>query len=131
MSIQESLCYAAQAGDEKEVRSLLEQGVDPDSRMPDGMTALAQSVYWSRNPRVVKLLIEAGAEVNATNGAGIPVISLAAERGNSEAVRLLVEAGADKNAADTEGSTPLMYATASSGLPESIQEEIVRLLQAD
>jgi ankyrin repeat protein len=55
---------------------------------------------------VMRILLEAGAEVDARDGdnAWTPLMT-AVEEGNIEAVRLLVEAGADVNLMDDEGDT--------------------------
>jgi ankyrin repeat protein len=73
---------------------------------------------------VVKLLIEAGADVNAQPKAlqgdfhrqravpeylG-PALIDASRGGHSEIIKLLIEAGADVNAKDLYGRTALMYA---------------------
>ncbi|KAG2487520.1 hypothetical protein HYH03_013801 [Edaphochlamys debaryana] len=59
------------------------------------------------HPRVVRLLLEAGADVKATTKDGDTALSLAATEGHAEVVRLLVEAGADVNAADQGATAPL------------------------
>lgn len=64
---------------------------------------------------VVKILVEAGADVNARDAHLIPPLFLA---NTAETARFLLEHGADVNARDDKGRTPLIY-HASSKRPES------------
>ena len=54
--------------------------------------------------QVVAMLLEAGADKDASMTHGATALSVAAERGQLEVVRLLLEAGADKDAAVTDGT---------------------------
>lgn len=61
----------------------------------------------------VKILIEKGASPDETNNSGVPLISLASSRSDSEGlemVKMLVEKGADINQADPRGKNALFYA---------------------
>lgn len=60
------------------------------------------------NTDLLKLLIGAGADVNAAAPSGKTALTEAV--GDAKCVRLLIDAGADVNAADAEGCTPLMLA---------------------
>ena len=55
-------------------------------------------------------LLAAGANVNATDGAGQTPLHIAALTGHSEAGRFLLGNGAEVNARDTKGRTPLAIA---------------------
>jgi uncharacterized protein len=67
---------------------------------------------------MVKLLIEAGADVNARDGQGWTPLNLAAHEGPGELVSALLEAGADPQIANDEGHTPLQTAE-REGRPEA------------
>ncbi len=122
------------------LKSLLAQGVDPNSRDPKGMPALMLAVR-RESPRVFDaLLAHAGIDVNARNAAGESALMLTAIAGDLEAsqrlidrgatvqhggwspihyaasgpstalVRLLLERGASVDALAPNGTTPLMLA---------------------
>lgn len=55
---------------------------------------------------MTELLIDRGANINATNGLGYTPLHLAARRGNLEMVKLLVKNGADSSIQDDDGHTP-------------------------
>jgi ankyrin repeat protein len=59
----------------------------------------------------VRLAIELGVDVNATNAEGDSALHVAARRGYDPVVKLLVESGASLNAVNTTGQTPLVAAT--------------------
>lgn len=58
-------------------------------------------------PRLVKAMLEHGADPNARDSAGHTPLHWAVQSAAAETVRLLVAAGADVNAKDNDGETPL------------------------
>ena len=56
---------------------------------------------------VTRLLIQAGADVNAMGSSGITILSTAASWCNVEEIKLLIDAGADVNLAGKNKKTPL------------------------
>jgi hypothetical protein len=60
---------------------------------------------------LVRCLVDAGADVNATDNNGWTVLMVASDDGHIDLVRFLVEAGADVNATDNNGWTALMVAS--------------------
>ena len=67
----------------------------------------------SNNVKLVRLLLEIGADINRANSAGETPLYVASEMSNVEMVRILLEKGADINKAESNGQTPLMIAVAS------------------
>src|SRR5262245_13894845 len=132
------------------MKALLDGGADHRITTDDGSTALMAAAgighrsYQPRRPRAgrspsaeaaVKVLVEAGADVNATNEADYSALHAAAFRGWNEVVQYLVEHGANINARDYRGRTPFRIA---EGTKQSFQfqdwpetAELLRRLGAD
>jgi ankyrin repeat protein len=77
--------------------------------VPGAMTPL---MYAAREGRIetVRLLLEAGADPNATDANGIRPLLLAISNNHIELARYLLDNGADVNAVDWYGRTPLWAA---------------------
>ena len=71
-----------------------------------------------------RLLIEAGADVNAANALGATPLWLAAINGSAPMVERLLESGGDPNVSLKMGETPLMTAARSGDL-----QTVERLLE--
>lgn len=136
------------------LKSLLAQGVDPNSRDPKGMPALMLAVR-RESPRVFEVLLaHPEIDVNARNAAGESALMLTAIAGDLEAsqrlidrgatvqhggwspihyaasgpstalVRLLLEQGASVDALAPNGTTPLMLAAQHA--PEATVELLLQ-----
>ena len=113
------LVEAAKSGDDEALRSLLGAHADVNQRQADGATAL----HWAAHRDDLKnavLLIEAGADVRASNELEVSPLWLACVNGSASMVRVLLGAGADPNAAPASGETPLMHA-ARSGSTDAVK----------
>ena len=85
----------------------------------DGTTPLHYAA--NGDAEATKLLLDVGAEVNATDKDGATPLHFAASAGDAEAVALLLEKGAEVNARDKRDSTPLHAAA-------PVSADAVRLL---
>ncbi|MEK7949667.1 ankyrin repeat domain-containing protein [Luteolibacter soli] len=108
---------------------LLEAGADPDATAaPSGETVLHQVITKAGSPqrtRIVKALIAAGADVNRQTVPGVATLCFArdirargetalhraAAYGDVDMITALIAAGADKSTRDTNGDSPLTWAS--------------------
>jgi ankyrin repeat protein len=110
------------------IRTLLAANADQRITTADGTTpfmaaaGLGRSTYTPRTPRgdrsqsaeeAVKVLLEAGADINQVNEADFTALHGAAMRGLNEVVQFLVEHGANINARDFRGRTAYRLAEGS------------------
>ena len=115
------------------IRALLEAGADQHLTTDDGTTpfmaaaGLGRSTYRPRQPRgvrspsaeaAVRILLEAGADIDAVNEADFSALHGAAFRGLDEVVTYLVEQGAAIDARDFKGRTAYRLA---EGAKQSFQ----------
>ena len=114
------LSVAAMHGHIKAVQLLLEHGAKTETRVEDGMTAIAcaaqANVAYSEQwkcAEIVKLLIEHGADMHVKDNSGKTLLALAAENGRLETVELLLSKGLDVNAKDKKGNSVLDLAKKS------------------
>jgi ankyrin len=115
---------AAESGDGEVMRLLLAYGADPYIPLNNNTTALMLASGWGRADgstfewseaqtlEVVKLCLQLGMNVNATNQEGIAALHGAAHRGSNSILQYLVDNdnGADLYAKDAEGRMPLNWA---------------------
>lgn len=123
LRIDPRLCDAASVGDRKLLKSLLAQGVSPESSDEDGTTAL-MAASFAGQPEAVRDLLAAGADPDAQDVSGMTALVNAVianaemELGEAhpifhEIIELLLDAGADRELEDEDGSTAVDYARTS------------------
>jgi ankyrin repeat protein len=99
--------------DEQALQALIDAGVDVNRPLPPevGLTLLAGAVRFGR-PDTVELLLKNGANPNlAAPGNGTTALHHAAALGDIPVARLLLNHGADIELRDSQGMTPLLFAT--------------------
>lgn len=101
------------------VALLLQHGADPNARVRDPALEWGTPVIMrATTVGVLRQLIQAGADVNATNRSGYP--ALAQFVGNAEWATALLERGANPNVVFAEQSRPL-HAAVYSLRPETVE----------
>ena len=115
------LADAAMQDDLDGVRSLLSQHADVNAAQGDGATPL----HWAAlkgDPEMVRLLLQAGANVNAGTRVGsLTPLYMAASNGNAPTVAVLLEAGADANAPSTANGTTALMKAAAAGSADTVK----------
>ncbi|XP_029448106.1 protein phosphatase 1 regulatory subunit 16A [Rhinatrema bivittatum] len=99
------LLEAAARHDTQEVHQLLQSGVSPSLYNEDGLTALHQCCIDDFED-VVKLLLEAGADVNACDSELWTPLHAAATCAHLRLVELLIKYGANLLAVNSDGNMP-------------------------
>ena len=106
---------AAMNGNADRVRVLLDQGADANEAQGDGMTAL----HWAAengDPAIADLLIQAGADLEATTRiGGYTPLLLASRNGSATVVESLLDAGSDAHATTATGGTTSLHFAAAIG----------------
>jgi len=107
------LIRAAFYGDAPKVEALLKAGEDVNAANRLGITPLLASAWGGTGKgdvHIARVLIESGANVNATTIRGETTLIAVSIFGNVESALLLLDNGADVNAQDVDGDTALHQA---------------------
>ena len=108
-----ALISAVVHGQERMVEMLLSpsSGVIVNQKDTRGSTALHYAAKArTHNDRIIKMLIQSGADVNSLDDEGNSPLYKAAKSGHKAIARLLLNADANIEATDEEGTTPLREA---------------------
>lgn len=115
-----ALLAAIRAGDRDAVEKMIADASLLQVKDAEGSTTLMHAALYA-DARMLRLLLDRGADVNAANRAGVTALMWAA--GDSEKARLLLEKGAKVDARTPLGRTPLLIAATYAG-----NVDVVRLL---
>jgi peptidoglycan/LPS O-acetylase OafA/YrhL len=106
-------------------------GTDLETREPAGGSTPLMIAALYGNAEAARLLVEAGAKVNAKNKEGDTALHMAAFFCHTEIVELLLENGAEVNAKNNKGETPLSNVSGPWGQVEGIYKFFDTLLKLD
>ena len=99
-----SLLHIAIArGDETEITNQLALGADINALAADGLATM----HWAFNPKVLKFLIQKGADPNVVSLEGATPLMNAVQSNEAERVQILLDNKANVNAQDYRGFTAL------------------------
>src|SRR6266852_7421048 len=115
-----ALSVAAWYDDSDTITELLKRGAKIETRDNEGYTALLKAASQAQGLKVIKLLIESGADMRArTSSHGDSALMLAAYRLNADAVRFFVQAGLDPCVHNNDGETAIDYANVQVLQPDA------------
>jgi ankyrin repeat protein len=110
----EELVAAAGAGEFDTVKTLLQQGVSPNSRSEYQDTSALTAAVRGSHTVIVRLLIQTGADVNYQNEFNRSTALMFVK--NPRIAALLIHAGAEVNVFDNWGMSPLNWAATDAGI---------------
>ena len=104
-----ALMVACLNGNEDAVKLLLNAGADPNISDADGCTSLHDAVDKGFSRETLQLIMNHGADVNATNKYNETALLVACQKLNADAISVLLNVRADPTIADYEGYTCLHH----------------------
>ncbi len=122
------LMYAS-AGNLDAVRTLVEEGADPNLVNPKGGSALHVAIL-NQQLEITKFLLDNGANPNLKNPDGTPILWFATLMGNRQSLHELINAGA--TCAMTEDTAvPIMEYAFRYDIPEIVEITLTQCLRPD
>ena len=118
-----ALHEAVRKGDAAQAKTLIASGVDLNARMDGHATPLLTAVSIS-SPKMVEVLLAAGADTSLVYNKGYDLLMFAAMDGNLETALLLIQHRVDLNRRSDAGRTALSIAM------ESKNARMVELLRS-
>lgn len=113
-----TLEQAVRDGDVQGIEKILQRELDLNAvRRPGEMPLLLEA----KDPAIAKLLIERGADVNATDSDGQTALMAAAHAGNSPMLQMLIDAGADLDRKHQKFHTTALMVAIDAEKPECIE----------
>lgn len=115
-----ALHYAADGGDERIVKSLLQRGPLVDVSNESGDTPLSLAAYRG-HLSIVHILLKNGAHVNKTNKNGQTPLMYTIFDNHVETAQVLIEHGANLEARTRDGATTVLHQAARIGTKEMVE----------
>ena len=133
IELQQQIYHAAIQNEIEVLRTLLQQGGDPNARVAPGKEDawmlqgrpnddpapplfVTACRFGNATTAVIDLLLAKGADVNIADANGVTPLMAASELDWEPSITLLLEHGAKTQAKDRDGKTALMYAMGNRGL---------------
>jgi ankyrin repeat protein len=113
-----ALFNTVRTGDLRALKTSLRKADAAKTRDDKGVTLLMYAAAFG-SPEAVRMLIDAGADVNAKNSFDATALMWAA--GDPVKARILIEHGANVNAVSKMGRTPLIIAAGHDGASETVR----------
>ena len=103
----------------------LQKGYDINKADEDGITPFVYACMHNKNPEVIKILINSGANLNKRNKDDYPLLFdfISNKKVNIEIIKMFIEKGGNVNIKDYTGWTPLIYACVNN-----LRIEIINVL---
>ncbi|MDZ4816042.1 MAG: ankyrin repeat domain-containing protein [Verrucomicrobiota bacterium] len=105
----EEFIKAAEAGDLAKIQSFLDAGIDVNTKLADGTTALIAAVLYKKE-EVALYLLEKKADYTVKRDNRASALIFATEAGLTQVVKKMLEAGADVEERGFDGTTPMLLA---------------------
>ncbi len=106
------LMTATHTGNVAVVQALMARGANVNAATAETKNTALMWAVADRFPEIVKILIDAHADVHASTAKGFTPLIYAARNGDIEMARLLFAAGVKVNETGSDGTQPLVYAIA-------------------
>jgi ankyrin repeat protein len=110
------LHLAVFSGSEPTVRVVLDRSPDIEAASQSSVAKLVRPIHTAvfvRRVGLARLLLDAGADVNARESGGATTLHVVSQKGDIEMARLLLERGADPRLRDDQGRLPVDVARAT------------------
>jgi ankyrin repeat protein len=109
------------------LQSLIAAGTDPTTTV-DGLTPLMWAALDNADPAVLKALLDAGADMDASDPEGRTALMYAAQN-SAAAMKVLLDAGARFDSVDKNGRTALDYAQENTRIAQTDLLPLKRALE--
>jgi len=119
------LMIAVQRNNIDIVKTLLRKKANVHATLMRNKATALHIAAQENNPECIRLLVEAGADINCPDKEGVTPLMRAAQEGNLDVVKLLVELKADLNRSKNDSATALLLAVRHGKIP------IIEFLIAD